>query len=660
MARITTLIVVIFCFCPVAVASNHSALETQRKMFIEAEQAIGKGHYTTYKKLRKELSNYPLLPYIEYKYLLRRLSKATTEEILTFVNQYADTPLADRLRFRWLKTLAKRGRTQELIANYRPTLNTALECHYRSALLKTNQQNQALKGIQKLWLVGNSQPSACDPVFNAWKKTGGLTTDLIWQRIRLAMNKGQTGLADYLARSLSAEERKWLRLWKKVRRTPSLVLKSELFQASNGVHRSILAYGVRRLAFRDIDKALTVWEEINDTYSFSLEELTTVNRTIALLLAQKRRPEALAWLTSVDPEQENQRIREWRVRAAIYEEDWPSALAAIEWLSEDERQTTRWKYWSGRAMESLGFPDEARRVYSQLAQQRDYHGFLAADRLGQPYAFENEPLDFTREDLATLETLPAMVRVRELYNLKRLTDARREWEYLSKHLTTDQLLRAAKLAQTWGWHSRAIFAAARVEYWNDVPLRFPLGYHQTVLNQATEFKLEPAWIYGVMRQESAFVTDARSGKGALGLMQLLPTTGKDVAVRYNTPFKNKADLLVADTNIRLGSAYLRDVRNRLFDNPVLATAAYNAGQRRVRSWLPEARTVNADAWIESIPYDETRDYLERVMAYTVIYDWRLTKNNAISLKKYMLPIFSPQEILSHNNKTGNKTRRDAS
>jgi soluble lytic murein transglycosylase len=646
MAKQRCTVLTLLLACLVFPASSFAiSLEKQRELFQDAEQALKKNHLSEYRKLVAQIEDYPLVPYLRYQELSRSLSQQKPAAIKNFLDTYDDTPLAQRLHYNWLRTAAKRQRWDTLVEFYYPTSDTALECQYRSALIKAERMDEAIKGVEKLWLSGRSRPDTCDPVFDAWREAGKLSTDLAWQRIRLAMRAGQTSLARYLARYVPKQDRHWVDLWYKVHRNPDLVRNEKLFGKTHEVRNTILVHGMRRLAYRNTEKAILLWNDLKERYTFSLEERNSVHQLLAMLMAQGRHPDALTWLSSVDPDHESQRIREWRVRTAIYDQDWTATLAAIAWLAPEEQNAERWLYWRARAMEALGFKDAAQRIYSELAVTRNYHGFLAADRLHKPYAFQNQPLRFNSRELKNVENLPGILRARELFRLDRLIDARREWMFMRDKLDRDSLMRAAKLAENWGWHSRAIFTVAQTGYWDDVSMRFPLTFQDSVLKQADAFSIEPAWVYGIMRQESAFVTDARSGKGALGLMQLMPSTGRYVAKKINTRMRNPYELLIPDRNIQLGSAYLRNVRDRLYDHPVLATAAYNAGPHRVRRWLPKEQAVPADIWVETVPYDETRDYMERVMAYTIIYDWRLNSKPQ-TLQTYMPPIRSPNDILS--------------
>ena len=297
--------------------------------------------------------------------------------------------------------------------------------------------------------------------------------------------------------------------------------------------------------------------------------------------------------------------------------DWiramPAALGATE----------RWRYWLARSLEMTGAEDEARELFVTLAGERDYHGFLAADRVGREYHLAHIPLEPGAERVAEVAAMPALVRAGELFALDRPIEARREWWLVLDRLSGDKpaLQAAAKLAQEWGWHDQAIFTLARTGYWDDLELRFPLQHSQAIDGAAKRRELPNSWVYAVVRQESAFSRDARSPAGALGLMQLMPRTARAIAREIKHPTPRRKDLFEPDTNITLGTAYLDRVLERFEGNSVLATAAYNAGPSRVARWLPE-ETVPADLWVETIPFSETRSYVQRVFAYRVIYDRR--------------------------------------
>jgi len=644
----------LFTILSIACLVNFSAvihagpLEQQRILYLSAEKTIAKGHITQYKQARYKVKDYVLFPYLEYDYLAYRIHLTKTTDIKNFIEKYKDSPLANKLQYKWLKSLARHKLWNKLIQHYQISGDTKLNCQYRSALLRKGQIKKALHNIESLWLVGKSQPDACTPLFEAGKKNGIITQDLILQRASLAMKKGQLRLARYLAWSLDEAQRNTITLWFRTHNKPHTVTQKKYFTDSNPLHHDILTYGMRRLAFRDLEKATSIWHDLDAHFNFPPQHSAKINNTLGILLAQRKEPAALSWLTAISSTQETPRSREWRVRSALQNENWSLTLKAIDRLTVDEQQQHRWRYWRARALEALGFRVEANQLYVDIAANRNYHGFLAADRLGLPYSLQNAPFSFERKELKELELIPAIARAKELFALNRIVDARREWVFVRQSMDKQQAALAAELALEWGWYSQAIFTAAQAKYWNNVPLRFPLDYRKTIENQATNYDIEPAWIYGILRQESAFIRNARSSKGALGLMQLMPSTGKYIAKRVKRKFNNKYDLLIADKNIELGSAYLRYVKNRFYDNPVLATAAYNAGVTRVRRWLPDGFEMSTDAWIETIPYDETRHYLESVMAFTAIYNWRLNENTDLKLQDFMPSVISKKKFLTKN------------
>ena len=399
---------------------------------------------------------------------------------------------------------------------------------------------------------------------------------------------------------------------------------------------SIFVYGIRRLALNDAVGAVNVWQALRTTQPFTATQITAVNRSLALALAIQDDPQANVWLGALDINEEDQRVRERRVLLAMNGGDWSAVLTWISQLSIEEQASSRWRYWQARALDHLDFPEQAAALYSRLVG-RDYYGFLAADRLGQPYTLIHRPLLFSTEEMAVVAQVPGIQRAREFYALGRLTDTRREWNYAIQDFDESLKLRAAKLAHDWGWRDGAIFTIAQAPRQDDLELLFPLDHRAHIELRAKDSAIDPAWAFAIMRQESAFVVDARSPVGAMGLMQLMPATARMVAKELKMKLKNIDNLLLPEINVRLGAAYLRTGLDRFAANPVLATAAYNAGVGRVRQWVSESRTLSAELWVENIPFKETRDYVRRVMAFTVIYQYRLG-GEPVSLSKLMLPI----------------------
>ena len=619
-------------------AESARTLTNTQKLFLSAEQAIKQGQVHRYQALRNQLENYPLIPYLEYEALRRRLSHTTSEDIEAFLSRYSDTPLSDRLYYAWINSLARQGRWQKLIDAYHPGSSTNLECLYRRGLYKTGHQEQALDGLERLWLVGHSQPRSCDPLFKAWHDIGLMSQDYVWQRFALAMQAGRSGLARYLIRFLDENEQPWGRLWLQVHYKPAQITVSRQFQHYHPMRNAILLHGVKRLAHNDPDAAVAAWQQLLDTgYQFNDQEKTETERRLAMSYALRGRPEASSWLAAVNVSAEDTRIPEWRIRAALDQQHWDAVLAWIYLLKDEEQQTSRWQYWKARALRAQGQVAAADEIFLALSQNRSYYGFLSADQLELPYRFEERPIDPGTNEQLALDHYPGLQRAHELYELGRIVDARREWFHATQYFSEHQLQQAAVMAHEWGWHDRAIMTLARSNYRDDLNIRFPLAYEDIIKREAKATDIDPALAFAVIRQESAFTSDARSHAGALGLMQLMPQTARLSARRMGMALHSRMALIDAETNLKLGMHYLHNVLMQYNNNMVLATAAYNAGEYRVNKWIPEHGSEDADIWTETMPFTETRQYVQNILLFMTIYDQRLGRQPT-PLKMRMPPV----------------------
>ncbi len=619
-------------------------LAKQRKLFLQAETALKKGRYTQYKKLEHRLNDYPLYPYLRFMELKRNIRNTSTQKIQNFLQSYHDTPLANKLYYRWVKSLARSGKSKALIQYFRPTQNTRLLCHYANALHKTGKKGTAFSLMGELWQTGKSLPKSCNPILKKWKNAGYMTSSRLWSRLHLVMNKGKRRLATYIGKSLPKEERLWLSLWKKVQRQPEYVLKVDQHfedQRSPIMHW-ILVDGMTRLSRRQPLVAAEYWQEIRYKYHFNNEEKERIERRLALSLARAATPLSRDTLKALKLDSRDERVITPHILSAISDKDWESALSWLNNLKSNERNSERWHYWRARALEEMGRLDEARSLYLQITDNRSYYSFLSADRIGDRYQLTHRPINSPATELIKLQHIPAVARAGELYQLKRIVDARREWHFAIQRMNKKQLLIAAQLANKWGWHDRSIITLALAQYWDDLELRFPLAHKKFIEKQAKYEDINPAWAFAVIRQESAFTTDARSSAGALGLMQLMPSTARQVARSLRIKRPNRRDLLKSNINIKLGIRYLRKLQERFNGNSVLATAAYNAGQWRVKGWLPKEEAQSADLWIENVPFTETRKYLKRVLTYTIIYEQRLGLEGKPLLER-MMPISRPAD-----------------
>ena len=520
-------------------------LVEQRKLFIQAERALKLGRFTQYRKLEHRLNDYPLYPYLRFIELERNLKNTSTTKIQDFLQTYHRTPLANKLYYRWINSLARRGKHKTLIQYFRPTQNTKLLCKYANALHITGSKGKAFSLTGELWQTGKSLPKSCDPILKKWQAAGYMTSHRLWSRIHLVMNKGKRRLATYIGKSLPKKERFWLSLWKKVQRQPEYVLKADAHfkDEHSPIMHWILVDGMTRLSRRKPLIAAEYWQKIRGKYHFSDEEKERIERRLSLSLARAATPLSRDTLKELKLDSRDASVITPHILSAIGDKDWESALSWLNSLNSNERNSERWHYWRARALEEMGRLDEARSLYLQITDSRSYYSFLAADRIGDRYQMTHRPLNTPAAELTKLQHIPAVARASELYQLKRIVDARREWHFAIQQMDKKQLLTAAQLVNKWGWHDRSIITLALAKHWDDLELRFPLAHKTYIEKQAKHEKINPAWAFAVIRQESAFATDARSSAGALGLMQLMPRTARQVARSLRITRPNQRDLL---------------------------------------------------------------------------------------------------------------------
>ena len=626
--------------------SPESAFSFERSIFLLAERALTNNDDRAFLTTRQLLTGYPLLQYLDYRRLARNLNAADPEDIAAFLETHDDGPLARMLRNHYLDHLAKEKKWPQFLrfAEYGGPLSTELTCFRMQAQLQTGNRREALADVETIWLHGRSQPKACDPALEAWRGERMLTPQLAWQRLELALEANQTGLARYLRRYLSAEDRAWADRWLELEAEPGRVTRAGFRAGDHHAAATMLERAFLRLVRSKPEEALTAWAAHGQRLGLDPEARARIEHALALRLAVRSRPETLPFMASLSDAVFDDQLRQWQLRSALRDRDWNTVLTAVDGMSPDTGTEAQWQYWRARALEQLGRNDEAQGAYRRAARERNFHGFLAADRLGQPYRIGHEPLSVPATLEERVADIPAVQRMRELVLLERFPEARREWSHMINDLSTQEQEAAARLFAAWGWHDRAIFTVARARSWGDIDLRFPLAFTDLILDGARNHDIDPAWAMAIARQESAFLHDVRSSAGALGIMQIMPATGRSVAGAAGVQIRNDNDILNPANNTRLGTYYLRRNLDGFGGHSMLSTAAYNAGAHRVRSWLPEAGRVDPDIWAELIPFHETRDYVQRVFAYRIIYAVRLGLTPP-SLSTLLFPV-TPQGQLA--------------
>lgn len=607
-------------------AQAKPAYSPDQEAFLQAEEAFKQGNLTEYQKLKKSLAHYSLLPYLEYEEIKEKLNKNSHQQVDDFIQKYDSSPLSSRLRWDYIRLLAKAKNFDLMTKYYSFGSVTSYDCLLLNHQLKQGKPISALsEQVANLWNVSKSQPKECDAVFEKWIDNNQLQQDVAYQRFYQTAHEGPIGLLSYLKRYLPRDEQYLADLWLKVRRNPTVVTRSNFFPGKNPEKEApILVYAVKRLAWDDRDDAYSAWKRTQNRVPLAGAHKSDVERTLFLALATENNPKAIDMAKdNIKDYLDDALVNHWKLVTFLRTQDWKTITELYEILPFEQQSNEQWRYWYAVALEELGQKEEAQILLAELAKERDYYGYKAATRLQLPIQLNHAPLIIPDEIMDSARQSANVERARELYAIGHYLDATREWRsLLSKLQTPEEIQAAAVIANEWGWYNQSILTIAKAQLWDDTDIRFPTAFKEDYINIGKQVQLPPHWLMGVARQESAYGPRAVSPAGAYGLMQVMPGTAKTFAKKFQSSYKHRSDLLDPAINIQMGSRYLQMRFEELEQNPVYASAAYNAGKSRIEEWKQYGR-YPTEIWIEAIPYTETRDYIKRVMTYRQIYALKL-------------------------------------
>jgi soluble lytic murein transglycosylase len=596
--------------------------EAQRAAFRQAYATAQQGG-DAWREQARGLTDYPLYPYLEAASLthdLRQLDRAPVED---YLRRYPDLiPSAD-LRRDFLLELARRKDWDTFLALYQPGINDTLTCDALQARLARGEKLDFDKDLATLWTKASLPAAACDPVLGAAYDQGLLTSARLWDRIDRAADAGQGGTIGTLAQWLPDSEKQAGQRLAAALTDPGAAVAAAASWPDTPRHRQAAMLALQRLARRQSGSADQAWQKLQLHFKFTPAQRGRILNALAVFHATDFDETALARLASLPADAQTDASREWRVRVALSQQDWPAVLTAIEAMPQAQRDDGEWRWFKARALDGLGRHDQAQRELDPLARESTYFGFLAADKLGTDYAICPVALPANAQREQSLLANIGLQRAFELYYVGLPKLARREWSRALDGADADTLRLAVDLAYRRGWYDRAVFTLNGGESLRYYEQRFPLAGQDGLVPQAQQAGIDPAWAYGILRAESAWVTDARSAADARGLMQLLPGTAALVAKRNGLPWNGGDSLYDPVVNVALGTRYLAQLAARFNGAPWLASAAYNAGPARVDQWMAARGSLAPDLFVASMPFKETREYVARVMAFAVIYDWRM-------------------------------------
>lgn len=572
--------------------------------------------------------NHPLYPHLVTHWIEHHVESADAHWVGSQLNTDDFSAAGWFTRHQWLSELARREAWTAYLEFARQSQLEGPVC-----ITLTAREQSGLpvsdERLRTLWLTGDSLPETCDPFLKRLRDQADFD-ELVWQRQLLAFEQRNGGLVRYLSGLYEdpAYRRRGERL-RDVYDDPASLLK-DTYRPSDPWQRELALATIDRMAYLDPQRASNLWVQvIQATPDLKIKDIRSISAHLGEAMAKLALPAADYWLGIADPTQADADLQHWRLQIALANGDWPKVKSLHNGLDDSIRQSGQWRYWQAMALSQTGDADAADALLASLADERSYYGFLAADALNRPIALGTETLPAVDTAASPLLDNKGLQRARLLFEAGDITRAQLEWNLAGQSFSREQWLEAALIAQSWQWHHKASQAASWSGNYNALDLRYPTPWRDRVSALEQALNVPSYWIYGVIRQESHFMTDAESRVGALGLMQLMPYTARQIADEHTLTFQDTWDLTNPDLNLELGTRYLGMMMER-FGHPVYATAAYNAGPSRVDRWL-ERYPGDIRVWIESIPFDETRGYVKSVLAYAQVYaardesEWRLAQ-----------------------------------
>jgi soluble lytic murein transglycosylase len=592
------------------------------------------------------LKDYPLYPYLQAARIRQALngspdSLARVDQLAAdFIAAHEQAPVSQGLRRAWLDSLAKRAKWGLFVEAYRDVGATdAARCQNFTARIELGKTEGLARDITRQWLTPRSLPECALPF--AWLNVNGvLTPDLVEKRVRLALESGNVVFARQIMQQLPTERAGPYLQWASLLEHPQRNLDALIAAPEIAVDPMALLAGWTRLARTNPSAARERYQRLMSARGLTRETGSPFALALALPLAWNHDAAALEYFDLAASRDLDDSALEWRARAAILAGDWKLASKSIVAMSETNRQTARWRYWAARAAAQLHEFSQAQRLYESLLNDDNYYSGMAAARLHKAVVPLLQTLPLDQDLLASIERVPAMERARELFLCGMRQEALAEWQLGYGSLSEGGRLQSIRLAAGWRWYDQAIAVASAQQVFNDYVLLYPRPFDTQVEQAAHLTQLPPDLIYGVLRQESLYRVDAVSSADARGLMQLQLDTARRTARHWKQPQPDLSDLFDPATSILLGAARLRTLLDQFDGQIAAALAAYNAGAKAATRWLP-SKSIDSDVWIENIPYNETRVYVQRILWHVLTFTWLHTKE-AQETDSWLTPIQAMQ------------------
>ncbi len=540
---------------------------------------------------------------------------------------------SDELRQKWLFYLAKKKDYISFINHYKEMENRSLQCELLIAHIHIGDKNKAIAYTEDFWLKLENPPKSCQRLFALWQqKKETVVLDESWQSFENAMHHSQFKKARELKAAMSEEDRKSASTYFRLRSRPRLLRHLSLDKYTNP--GGLISYGLSIWVKKDTDSAIDFWHDVKKRYPLTKRQKQYFFRKLALYKAMRNEMGADTWFAKLDVNTTPKLYLEWRIRYALKQERWQHVNQLIAQLPQNLQDKPCWQYWYARSFDKLNLKVKAKEIYQKLSEERHYYGFLASYHGKVKMNMQH---DLYLDNDSLIEPFKEEIdEINQLYKDKKTKAASRLTYRLLKRLTPDERYQLAREYADWDWHEKALMLANIKEYRNDLRLRFPLAHYDLVKKYSNKYDIDKHFIYAVIRQESTFRKAVKSHAGALGLMQVIPSTARKMARKHKIKLRHMKQMYVPKTNVHIGTAYLKHLAKQFNGHPMLMAAAYNAGPNQVRYWLRNHPKHQSDIWIETLPWHETRNYLKNIVSFYAVYQYRLNKKP--SIKAFMREI----------------------
>ena len=608
------------CSASYATSALATDLIKQREIYDQAQQALDKKDVARYQKLRRQITDYPLTPYVDYRAFLIDLGERSPQEVNKFIDDYHTLPFSGRIRAPYIDRLAAQKDWRRLL-EFQTTepRGETYQCHYYNALYQQGQFEKAYSGAEKLWLSGHSISDACDPLFEGWNNAGLRTDEQILQRMQLAFEARNGAILNYLSKLVSgAEKKQQAKAMTELFRKPESVVEFARSNPAESFYQQQTIQALKKVARKDIELAQSMFDDVVKAQKLSGEQAQTLADYMAFRLINTDSDDLAQWRDGQVSASKSTVLIERRVRLAIQHLDWQGVQRWIDLLPIAKQQSLRWQYWLGRSEIALGEQSKGMNRLEKLVGQRNFYSVAAAKEIKRSIDY---PVSTVTLDKSLISPFDAsLVRIAELIERDKIAAAKSEWRWLLRRASEPQKEMLAAYASYKRWHHLTVAASIEAKMWDNVKIRFPIAHRWWFNFYGEKHSIDPITLMSLARQESGMDVEARSPVGARGIMQIMPSTAKYTARKYQLSYGGTQDLYEVGKNIEIGSHYLKGLLEQYDNNRIFALAAYNAGPHRVKTWRERTQgKLDAYAFIEAIPFKETRGYVQNILMFETYY-----------------------------------------